>query len=200
MKKYGESVDAGRALIRGLRRGIAIYTTNEVGVSCYRRQMRMLAQNGCLAVVFSDSAVAYGVNLPFRTCVFYGDMGEYLITPLIAQQMQGCAGRRNMDVQANVVYVRMEWPYIENLMLGQISHVTAENPCYQTMALQHAHAAYNEAGDTKHFMHEPDRETTPFATAIRRMQRTQHCFPTVAEKQMEWMTNTTLEEFCKGKV
>jgi superfamily II RNA helicase len=86
MKKSGEKVDIDHALIRGLRRGIAIYT-NEVGFSCYRRQVQMLAQKGRLAVVFSDSALAYGVNMPFRSCVFCGDMGDAL-TPLIAQQMQ----------------------------------------------------------------------------------------------------------------
>ena len=197
MKKSGERVDVGHALIRGLRRGIAIYT-NEVGFSCYRRQVQMLAQKGRLAVVFSDSALAYGVNMPFRTCVFCGDMGAAL-TPLIAQQMQGRAGRRGMDVQGSVVYLGMEWPYIENLMLGQISHVTGSEPRYPTMALQQALAASNDPGDTKHFIHEPDGEPTPFATAIRRMQRTQHCFPTVTEEQEEWMTNTTLEEFCDGK-
>jgi len=57
MKKAGESVDVNHALIRGLRRGIAIYT-NEVGFSCYRRQVQMLAQKGRLAVVFSDEAIA----------------------------------------------------------------------------------------------------------------------------------------------
>jgi superfamily II RNA helicase len=118
MKKSGEKVHINHALIRGLRRGIAIYT-NEVGFSCYRRQVQMLAQQGRLAVVFSDAALAYGVNMPFRSCIFCGDMGEEL-TPLIAQQMQGRAGRRGMDVQGNIIYLGMEWSYIENLMLGQI--------------------------------------------------------------------------------
>merc|ERR1712194_700074 len=90
MKKAGEKVDINHALIRGLRRGFAIYT-NEVGFSCYRRQVQMLAQKGRLAVVFSDEALAYGVNMPFRSCVFCGDMGDSL-TSLVAQQMQGRAG------------------------------------------------------------------------------------------------------------
>jgi hypothetical protein len=197
MKKSGERVDVDHALIRGLRRGIAIYT-NEVGFSCYRRQVQMLAQKGRLAVVFSDAALAYGVNMPFRTCVFCGDMGDDL-TPLVAQQMQGRAGRRGMDVQGNVVYLGMDWPYIENLMLGQISHVTGSEPRYPIMALQRALASSNDPGDTKHFIHEPDGEPTPFATAIRKMQRMQGCFPTVTEEQAEWMANTTLQEFCDGK-
>ena len=199
MKKSGEAVDINHALIRGLRRGIAIYT-NEVGFACYRRQVQMLAQKGRLAVVFSDEALAYGVNMPFRSCIFCGDMGEAL-TPLIAQQMQGRAGRRGLDVQGNIIYLGMSWPYIENLMLGQISQVTGKEPRYPIMALQQALAASNDPDDTKHFYH-VDPETgdlTTFGTAIRRIQKYQHCFPTVTEQQIEWMCETTLEEFCDVK-
>ena len=53
MEKAGEKLDINHALMRGLRRGIAIYT-NEVGFACYRRQVQILAQKGKLAVVFSD--------------------------------------------------------------------------------------------------------------------------------------------------
>lgn len=196
MKKSGERVHINHALIRGLRRGIAIYT-NEVGFSCYRRQVQMLAQKGRIAVVFSDAALAYGVNMPFRSCVFCGDMGDAL-TPLIAQQMQGRAGRRGMDVQGNVLYVGMDWPYIENLMLGQISQVTGKEPRYPIMALQGAIAAANDPGDLKHFVHD-DGETPAFATAIRKLQRIQGCHPTVTEEQMEWMASSTLGDFCEGK-
>lgn len=193
MKKAGEAVDINHALIRGLRRGIAIYT-NEVGFACYRRQVQMLAQKGRLAVVFSDDALAYGVNMPFRSCIFCGDMGDAL-TPLIAQQMQGRAGRRGLDVQGNVIYLGMEWPYIENLMLGQISRVTGKEPRYPIMNLQYALAASNDPDDTKHFAH----EQSAFSNAIRKIQRSQMCFPTVTEQQMQWMCKTTLEDFCEGR-
>ena len=193
MKKAGESVDINHALIRGLRRGIAIYT-NEVGFSCYRRQVQMLAQKGRLAVVFSDEALAYGVNMPFRSCVFCGDMGDSL-TALIAQQMQGRAGRRGMDVQGNVIYLGMEWSYIENLMLGQITNVTGKEPRYPTVALQQAVAASNDPDDTRHFVH--DENKPEFALALRKMQRTQTCFPTVTEEMIEWMASSTLGDFCK---
>jgi len=195
MKKAGERVDINHALIRGLRRGIAIYT-NEVGFSCYRRQVQMLAQKGRLAVVFSDEALAYGVNMPFRSCVFCGDMGDDL-TALIAQQMQGRAGRRGMDVQGNVIYLGMEWSYIENLMLGQITNVTGKEPRYPTMALQGAVAASNDPDDTKHFVH--DENKPEFAMALRKMQRNQLCFPTINEEMMDWMAGSTLEDFCSGE-
>jgi len=197
MKKSGENVDIDHALIRGLRRGIAIYT-NEVGFSCYRRQVQMLAQKARLAVVFSDSALAYGVNMPFRSCVFCGDMGTSL-TPLIAQQMQGRAGRRGMDVQGNVIYLGMDWPYIENLMLGQISQVRGKEPRYPIIALQQALASANDPGNARHFIHDDEDSSAAFANAIKKIQRSQDCYPTLSEDMAQMMTKTTLEEFCDGK-
>jgi hypothetical protein len=197
MKKSGEKVDINHALIRGLRRGVAIYT-NEVGFSCYRRQVQMLAQKGRLAVVFSDSALAYGVNMPFRSCIFCGDMGDAL-TPLIAQQMQGRAGRRGMDVQGSVIYLGMDWPYIENLMLGQISQVTGKEPRYPIMDLQLAMSESNNPTDLSHFIHDDEDSVPAFSNAIRKMNRSQKCFPTVSDEAMKMMTGATLEEFCEGK-
>mmetsp|Transcript_3439 Transcript_3439/g.7476 ORF Transcript_3439/g.7476 Transcript_3439/m.7476 type:complete len:1260 (+) Transcript_3439:104-3883(+) len=197
MKKSGEKVDINHALIRGLRRGVAIYT-NEVGFSCYRRQVQMLASQGRLAVVFSDAALAYGVNMPFRSCIFCGDMGDDL-TPLIAQQMQGRAGRRGMDVQGNVIYLGMDWSYIENLMLGQISKVTGKEPRYPLLSLVGSLAAANDPGDTKNFIFDDEEANPAFAIAIRKIQRTQNCFPTVTEEQVGWMSNPTLGDFCSGE-
>jgi hypothetical protein len=171
MKKAGEKVDINHALIRGLRRGR-------------------------LAVVFSDEALAYGVNMPFRSCVFCGDMGDNL-TALIAQQMQGRAGRRGMDVQGNVIYLGMDWSYIENLMLGQITKVTGKEPRYPTMALQQAIAASNDPRDLKHFVH--DENKREFAQAIRKIQSSQNCYPTISEEMMEWMAGSSLGDFCSGE-
>jgi len=122
------------------------------------------------------------------------------LTPLIAQQMQGRAGRRGMDVQGNVIYLGMDWPYIENLMLGQISTVTGKEPRYPIMALQQALSASNDPDDTLHFIHDdPDAEHKgAFANSIRKQQRALKCHPTITEEMMEWMAGTTLEEFTKG--
>ena len=213
MEKAGEVVDANHALIRGLRRGMAIYT-NEVGFACYRRQVQILAQKGRLAVVFSDEALAYGVNMPFRSCIFCGHMGS-LLTPLIAQQMQGRAGRRGMDVQGNIVYLGMDYDIIEDLMLGQISKVTGKNPLYPLMGLQRALAASNDPGDDERFVHGrqinyeemspqecEDRKkwagmSASFEASLRHMVRWQHCCPTVSEAMMNSMTVSTLQQFCE---
>ena len=67
------------------------------------------------------------------------------------------------------------------------------------MVLQQALAASNDPDDTKHFIHAPDGQATPFGVALRRIQKVQHCFPTVTDQQMAWMCDTTLEEFCLDK-
>jgi len=111
--------------------------------------------------------------------------------------MQGRAGRRGMDVQGNVIYLGMEWPYIENLMLGQITKVVGKEPRYPTMALQQAIAASNDPDDDNLFVHDDNKPE--FALAIRKMQRSQDCYPTITEEKMEWMAGSTLEDFCHGE-
>jgi len=111
--------------------------------------------------------------------------------------MQGRAGRRGMDVQGNVIYLGMEWSYIENLMLGQITNVTGKEPRFPTMALAQAIAASNDPDDCGHFVHDDNKPL--FAQAIRKMQRSQNCFPTVSEDMMVQMTGATLSDFCSGE-
>ena len=75
---------------------------------------------GKLAVVVSDDSLAFGVNMPFRTCVFTGQMNGEL-TPLMAQQMSGRAGRRGLDTQGNLVYVGAPASFIRSLMIGKVT-------------------------------------------------------------------------------
>jgi hypothetical protein len=67
MKKSGEKVDIDHALIRGLRRGIAIYT-NEVGFSCYRRSGTNVSSERSSGSCF----------LRLRTCIWCQHAFPYL--------------------------------------------------------------------------------------------------------------------------
>ena len=73
-------------------------------------------------MVVSDDSLAFGVNMPFRTCVFTGEMNGEL-TPLMAQQMSGRAGRRGLDTQGNLVYVGSRASFIRSLMIGKVSNI-----------------------------------------------------------------------------
>eukprot|EP01042_Synura_sphagnicola_P029455 gene29455-37996_t len=99
MDHFKGAVEAN-ALLRGLRRGIGLYI-DEVSFPAYRRAVMRLANRGGLSVVLSDSSLSFGVNMPFRACVFCGEMGG-MLDPLMAQQMSGRAGRRGLDEQGHL--------------------------------------------------------------------------------------------------
>eukprot|EP00953_Heterococcus_sp_UTEX-ZZ885_P029697 15745-Heterococcus_DN1.PRE.4 len=132
----GELKHPGHAFLRALRRGFGIYI-DDASFPKYRRIVQKLAQQGKLAFVFSDESLAYGVNMPFRTCCFCESM-DGILTPLLAQQMSGRAGRRGLDTQGNLLFMNMSWPRIQYLMLGTIPAITGQDPLYPTVALQHA--------------------------------------------------------------
>ena len=138
-----EALEPSHPYMRALRRGIGIYI-DDSAFSVYRRVVQRLAQQGKLAIVFSDSSLAYGVNMPFRTCAFCGDMGG-LLTPLMAQQMQGRTGRRGLDTQGNVAFVGMHWGEIQRTMLGVIPAIEGKLPLYPTIALEAALAKFDAA-------------------------------------------------------
>ena len=127
--------------VKALRRGIGLYV-DDSHTQEYRRIVQQLAQQGKLAVVFSDHSLAYGVNMPFRTSTFVGDDPE-LLTPLMAAQMSGRAGRRGLDEQGNLIYLGMPWDRIKVLMLGCIPAIRGVEPRYPTMALQHVLSQYH---------------------------------------------------------
>jgi len=130
----GSKLDSVRshALMRGLRRGIGLFI-KEVSFPAYRRAVMRLASKGELAVVISDDSLAFGVNMPFRTCIFCGEMydreaQESRLTPLMAQQMSGRAGRRGLDQQGNLIYVGSRAKFVRSLMIGTVSHITGRLP------------------------------------------------------------------------
>ncbi len=131
----GELKSPGHPFLRGLRRGFGIYI-DDASFPKYRRTVQRLAQQGKLAFVFSDQSLAYGVNMPFRSCCFCSSM-EPMLTPLLAQQMSGRAGRRGLDTQGNLLYMNMSWPRIQHLMIGSIPAIKGEDPWYPTVYLQH---------------------------------------------------------------
>eukprot|EP01034_Spumella_vulgaris_P027120 gene27121-33797_t len=137
------------ALIRGLRRGIGLFI-NQISFPSYQRAVQKLASRGKLAVVISDDSLAFGVNMPFRTCIFCGEMFGQL-DELMAQQMSGRAGRRGLDTQGNLVYAGVRTRIVRRLMIGTVSNITGANhaPRYESLILQPVlsprHVGYHRA-------------------------------------------------------
>lgn len=97
---FGIAVGTQSAVISGLVRGVGVIT----GDMSTEQQLivQKLVQKGYVRVLFADRTWAYGVNMPFRTAVLMMD-GD--ISPLLAQQMEGRAGRRGYDFEGHVVYI-----------------------------------------------------------------------------------------------
>jgi hypothetical protein len=102
-KCNGEDKEGGfprdHPLLRGLRRGIALFV-EDVAHPSYYREVQRLASLGKIQMVFSDRSLAFGVNMPFRSCLFYRDTARpEEMDALLVQQMSGRAGRRGLDNQ-----------------------------------------------------------------------------------------------------
>jgi hypothetical protein len=110
-KEFGYLIDYSHIFMRGLERGIIFYGNNLP--LPFQRMGQSLLSERKVSVIFSDTTLAYGVNLPIRTVIMIGDN----INPLVAQQMSGRAGRRGVDNQGHVVYVNTNW---KNIMRGEL--------------------------------------------------------------------------------
>lgn len=132
---------AKHALMRALRRGIGIYI-NDHHFTAYRVAIMRLALQGKLGIVLSDSSLAYGVNMPFRSCVFCGEMGG-LLNPILAQQMAGRSGRRGLDTEGHLIYLGARADFVRELMLAKIPAITGREPRYHTQFLQEMLSLYS---------------------------------------------------------
>ena len=126
--------DIPHPLVRALRRGVGVYI--EGLPTSYHRVVQSLAQRGALGVVFADELLAYGVNMPFRAALFYGDPGRHWLTPLLHQQMAGRAGRRGLDRQGHLVYAGFTPDRLRELLRGELPDVVGRFPLYPTIPLQ----------------------------------------------------------------
>ena len=73
--------------------------------------------------------------MPFRTAVFCGDDPD-LLTPLMAAQMSGRAGRRGLDEEGHVVYFCIAPERIRVLMQGVLPDIKGRESYYASMPLQ----------------------------------------------------------------
>ena len=79
-----------------LEYGIGVYTSN------IKYSTRHLIYTGFkenkIKIMFADSSLAVGINLPIRTCILTGE-----INPILYKQMGGRAGRRGLDTKGYIL-------------------------------------------------------------------------------------------------
>jgi hypothetical protein len=84
-----------------LDRGIGIYVaTMPIWL---RHYMFDAFHGGKIKVMFSDSTISVGINLPIRTCILCGHIPHHIYT-----QASGRAGRRGLDTKGFIVHLMPE--------------------------------------------------------------------------------------------
>lgn len=79
-----------------LEYGIGVYTLN-IPMNT-RSKFYSLFKEGNIKIMFADTSISVGINLPIRTCVLTGN-----ITPTLYKQMGGRAGRRGLDTKGYIL-------------------------------------------------------------------------------------------------
>lgn len=124
-KSIGERIGYENILMRGIRRGVGVFT-RDMPIP-YQRKIQELATQGLLNVVFSDESLAYGVHMPFRTAILVTDPeDERPWTALLAQQMEGRAGRRGLDKVGHVVYAGIPTKSLMQRSYGDITGASSD--------------------------------------------------------------------------
>jgi hypothetical protein len=109
-----------------LEHGIGIYVST---MPVWLRHFTFDAfRAGKIKVLFSDSTISVGINLPIRTCVLCGHIPHHLY-----KQASGRAGRRGMDTKGFIVHMMPE-DRIRKYISARSVDMTIQMPTHMTYA------------------------------------------------------------------
>ena len=107
INKTNIKIDYTHPLLQGLKRGVGLY---EKGLpDAYLQIVQKLAQSKELSVVISDSSLALGIHMPFKSTLVTGWKDSTQLDSMLFQQMSGRAGRRGHDTEGHVIFANLSW-------------------------------------------------------------------------------------------
>lgn len=122
LNNLDQKINYEHIFLRGIERGVVIYHSELQPP--FQREVQSLINQKKIDIIIADESLAYGVNMPIKTVVLHGTVGETQSWDVVkATQMIGRSGRRGIDREGHIVFYNVNWVDISKSKMSAVCGV-----------------------------------------------------------------------------